>query len=487
MKNLKKILYGVSIDSTIGMMDKGVCMITSDSRLVKENYLFVAINGSNYNGNDFINQSIEYGASVIVSENFPREIDNKVTYIKVENIKKCLAIISNNFYEYPSEKIKLIGITGTNGKTTCATLMYELFNTLGYSVGLISTLNVKYSNIINEVKNTTPDSLKLNYYLSEMIKNGVEYCFMEVSSHGIDQYRVYGQNFHIAVFTNLSHDHLDYHKTYKKYRDTKKIFFDNLSRKSIALVNNDDKNSAFMIQNSLALIKSYGLKSDADFKGKIMEMSLLGTQIKIGNSDFWTQLTGEYNISNLIAVYSVALLLKLNDIEVLSSLSKLKNVSGRFDIINLFKDRFIIIDYAHTPDALMNVLKSINKLRSKNERLITLIGCGGNRDESKRPIMGKIASHESDKVILTSDNPRFENPIKIIDSMYKGIPEKFQNKVIKEVNRKDAIKIGVNLMKTNDILLIAGKGHEKFQDVNGKQIHFDEKLILKKIVQNVRK
>ena len=487
MMNLKKILYGVSIDSTIGKMNKEVIMITSDSRLVKKKYLFIAINGSKYNGDDFIDQSIEYGASVIVSENFPKIINDKVTYIKVENIKKCLAIISNNFYEYPSKKIKLIGITGTNGKTTCATLMFELFNTLGYSVGLISTLNVKYSNIVNEVKNTTPDSLKLNYYLSEMIKKGVEYCFMEVSSHGIDQYRVYGQNFDIAVFTNLSHDHLDYHKTYKKYRDTKKIFFDNLSSKSIALVNTDDKNSGFMIQNSLALTKSYGLKSNADFQGKIMEMSLLGTQIKIGNNDFWTQLTGEFNISNLIAVYSVALLLKLNDMEVLSSLSKLKNVSGRFDIVNLFKDRFIIIDYAHTPDALMNVLKSINKLRSKNERLITLIGCGGNRDESKRPIMGKIASHESDKVILTSDNPRFENPKKIIDSMYNGIPEKFQNKVIKEVNRKDAIKIGVDLMKTNDILLIAGKGHEKFQDVNGKQIHFDEKLILKKIVQNVRK
>ena len=487
MKNLKKILYGVSIDSTIGRMDKEILMITSDSRLVKKKYLFIAKNGAKYDGNDFIEQSIEYGASVIVCENFPTKISDKVTYIKVENIKKCLAIISNNFYGYPSKKIKLIGITGTNGKTTCATLMYELFNSLGHSVGLVSTLHVKYSNTINKVKNTTPDSLKLNYYLSEMIKKGVKYCFMEVSSHGIDQYRVYGQYFDIAVFTNLSHDHLDYHKTYKKYRDTKKIFFDNLSSKSIALVNSDDKNSGFMLQNSLASRKSFGIKSDADFKGKILEMSLTGTQIKIGNNDFWTQLTGEYNISNLIAVYSVALLLKLDDLEVLSSLSKLKNVSGRFDIINLFKDRFIIIDYAHTPDALMNVLKSINKLRSKNERLITLIGCGGNRDESKRPIMGKIASSESDKVILTSDNPRFENPMKIIDSMYEGIPEKFQNKVIKEVNRKDAIRIGVDLMNTNDIFLIAGKGHEKFQDVNGKQIHFDEKLILKKIFQNVQK
>jgi len=483
MKNLKKILYGVSIDSTIGRMDRVISMITYDSRLVENKYLFIAINGSRYNGNDFIDQSIIKGASVIVSENFPKKIHDSVTYIKVENIKKCLAIISNNFYDHPSKKIKLVGITGTNGKTTCATLMYELFNSLGYSVGLISTLNIKYSKIQKEVKNTTPDSLKLNYYLDEMIKNGVEYCFMEVSSHGIDQYRVYGQYFVIAVFTNLSHDHLDYHKTFKKYRDTKKIFFDNLSNKSIALVNTDDKNSGFMLQNSSAIKKSYGIKSDADYSGKILEMSLLGSQIKIGNNDFWTQLTGEYNISNLIAVYSVALLLKLNDLEVLSSLSKLKNVSGRFDILNLFKDRFIIIDYAHTPDALMNVLKSINKLRSKNERLITLIGCGGNRDESKRPIMGKIASSESDKVILTSDNPRFENPMKIIDSIYKGIPEKFQGKVIKEVNRKDAIKIGVGLMKTNDILLIAGKGHEKFQDVNGKQIHFDEKLILKKIAK----
>ncbi len=485
MISLRKILYGVSIESTLGSMDRKINNISFNSQNIINDSLFVSIKGEKYDGNKFIEDSIGKGANVVICEGYPLKINSKITYIKVLNSKKALGIISNNFYKNPSNEIKLIGVTGTNGKTTCATLLYDLFNSLGFNAGLISTVEIKFLNFKEVTKNTTPDSIKISSCLKRMVDSGIQYCFMEVSSHGIFQNRIYGLNFKGGVFLNLSHDHLDYHKSFKNYRDVKKTFFDSLPKNAFALTNLDDKNGKFMLQNTNAKKKSFGIKAYADFNCKVLEVGFSGMLLNIDNREVWTQIIGNHNAYNLLAVYSVAILLKQESIDVLSHLSKLKNVIGRFQTIQTSKKRYVIIDYAHTPDALKNILRSINEIRTKNERLITIIGCGGNRDKKKRPVMGKIACILSDIVIFTSDNPRDENPKDIINSMIEGVPLDCSSKVLKIVDRKNAIKKGCEMLGAKDILLIAGKGHEKYQEIKGKTNEFNEYKIVREIISKI--
>ena len=485
MIELKKLIYKVSLRTTIGSVNIKINNISFDSRIVKKNFIFVALSGSIDNGFRYIDQAISNGANSIICEEVPKSINKKITYLIVEDSKKALAIISNNFYDNPSKKISLIGITGTNGKTTTVTLLYKLLKSQGFKVGMISTISFKFNEIEENSSHTTPNPIVLNQYLSRMVNNGIEYCFMEVSSHGIDQSRIFGLNFKGGVFLNISHDHLDYHKTFKDYRDVKKVFFDQLPKGAFALSNFDDKNGKYILQNTLAEKKSFSINSYADFNAIILEIDFSGMLIKINNTDFWTHLVGKYNASNLLAVYSVAMLLKLDSISVLSHLSKLKNVRGRFDIIQTKKAK-IIIDYAHTPDALKNVLSSINEIRKDFKKLITIVGCGGERDKKKRPIIGKIASIKSDKVIFTSDNPRNEDPQKIIQSMNNGVPLECVNKVINIINREEAIRKAFSMLKTGDVLLIAGKGHEEFQEVNGHKKPFNEYKIVKKIISEIK-
>ena len=485
MIELKKLIYKVSLRTTIGSVNIKINNISFDSRLVKKNFIFVALSGSIDNGFRYIDQAILNGANSIICEEVPKSINKKITYLIVEDSKKALAIISNNFYDNPSKKISLIGITGTNGKTTTVTLLYKLLKSQGFKVGMISTISFKFNEIEENSSHTTPNPIVLNQYLSRMVNNGIEYCFMEVSSHGIDQSRIFGLNFKGGVFLNISHDHLDYHKTFKDYRDVKKVFFDQLPKGAFALSNFDDKNGKYVLQNTLAEKKSFSINSYADFNAIILEIDFSGMLIKINNTDFWTHLVGKYNASNLLAVYSVAMLLKLDSISVLSHLSKLKNVRGRFDIIKAKKAK-IIIDYAHTPDALKNVLTSINEIRKDFKKLITIVGCGGDRDKKKRPLIGKIASIKSDKVIFTSDNPRNEDPEKIIESMNNGVPSECIKKVINVINREEAIRKAFSMLKSGDVLLIAGKGHEEFQEVKGRKKPFNEYKIVKKIISEIK-
>ena len=485
MMELKKVIYKVSLKMTIGSVNIRVNDISFDSREVKKNNIFVALKGSIDNGFKYIDKAILNGANSIICEEVPEVIDKKITYLIVQDSKRALAIISNNFYDNPSKKICLIGITGTNGKTTTVTLLYELLKSLGFKVGMISTISFKYNGIDENTLHTTPDSITLNQYLRRMVDHGIEYCFMEVSSHGIDQSRIFGLNFKGGVFLNISHDHLDYHKTFKDYRDVKKTFFDQLPKEAFALSNFDDKNGKYILQNTLADKKSFSINSYSDYNAVILESDFSGMLIKINNTDFWTHLIGKYNASNLLAVYSVAMLLKLDSINVLSHLSKLKNVRGRFDIINAKKAK-IIIDYAHTPDALKNVLTSINEIRKDFKKLITVVGCGGDRDKKKRPLIGKIASIKSDKVIFTSDNPRNEDPKKIIESMNNGVPSECIKKVINVINREEAIRKAFSMLKSGDVLLIAGKGHEEFQEVKGRKKPFNEYKIVKEIISEIK-
>jgi UDP-N-acetylmuramoyl-L-alanyl-D-glutamate--2,6-diaminopimelate ligase len=484
---LKDILYKVAIEAVKGSTELTINKIEFDSRKVMENDVFVAIRGTVSNGHDFIEKAINLGATVIVCDTFPEIIVSGVTYIQVIDTNTALAFLAANFYGNPSINLKLVGITGTNGKTTIASLLYQLFQKAGYKVGLLSTVKIMVDTIEYKATHTTPDSLTINYYLAEMFEAGVEYCFMEVSSHGVHQKRTEALHFVGGVFTNLSHDHLDYHQTFAEYRDVKKSFFDHLSKSAFALTNIDDKNGLFMIQNTVARKLTYALKSYADYKAQILENQLSGLLLKINETEVWVSLIGTFNAYNLLAIYGTAVELGLDKLETLKLLSELESVTGRFQFIVSNDKITAIVDYAHTPDALENVLKTINDIRTNNEQLITVVGCGGDRDKTKRPVMANIATTMSNKVIITSDNPRTEDPIDIIADMEKGVEPQNHKKTLSIVDRKQAIKTACQLASSNDIILIAGKGHETYQEINGVRHDFDDMKIVKEILEQLNK
>ncbi|NRS87443.1 UDP-N-acetylmuramoyl-L-alanyl-D-glutamate--2,6-diaminopimelate ligase [Flavobacterium sp. 7E] len=484
---LKDILYKVAIDAVNGSTDIAINKMDFDSRKIELNDVFVAIRGTVSNGHDFIQKAIALGAKAIVCDTLPDDLQSDVTYVKVEDTNKALAFMAANYFGNPSEKLKLVGITGTNGKTTIASLLYQLFQKAGFKVGLLSTVKIMVDTKEYKATHTTPDSITINHYLNEMIENNVEYCFMEVSSHGIHQKRTEALHFTGGIFTNLSHDHLDYHPTFAEYRDVKKSFFDNLPKTAFALSNIDDKNGAVMLQNSVAKKCTYALKSYADYKAQILENQLSGLLLKVNGSEVWVKLIGTFNAYNVLAIYGAAIELGMDSLETLRLLSDLESVSGRFQYIVSETNVTAIIDYAHTPDALENVLKTINDIRTKNEQLITVVGCGGNRDKTKRPIMADIASALSDKAVLTSDNPRNENPDTIINEMEKGVAAQNYKKVLAITDRKQAIKTACQLAQPNDIILIAGKGHETYQEVNGVRHDFDDMKIVKEILEQLHK
>jgi UDP-N-acetylmuramoyl-L-alanyl-D-glutamate--2,6-diaminopimelate ligase len=484
---LKEILYKVAIEVVHGSTDVEVNNIHFDSRMIKSNDAFVAIIGTVSNGHDFIDKAISLGASVIICKTLPEKLLSEITYIKVKDTNVALAYIATNFYDNPSTKLKLVGVTGTNGKTTIASLLYQLFKKAGNKVGLLSTVKIMVDEEEFKATHTTPDSLTINYYLNKMIEVGCEYCFMEVSSHGIHQKRTEGLHFAGGVFTNLSHDHLDYHATFAEYRDVKKSFFDHLPKTAFAISNIDDKNGAVMIQNTKATKLTYALKTYADYKAVIIENQLSGLLLKINEHDVWVRLIGTFNAYNLLAIYAVAVELGIEKFDALRLLSELESVSGRFQYIVSKEKVTAIVDYAHTPDALENVLSTINNIRTKNEQLITVVGCGGDRDKTKRPIMANIATEMSDKAILTSDNPRTENPETIITEMEAGITAVNFKKYMSIIDRKQAIKTACQLAQPNDIILIAGKGHETYQEINGVRHDFDDMQIVKEILEQLNK
>ncbi|OGS71790.1 MAG: UDP-N-acetylmuramoyl-L-alanyl-D-glutamate--2,6-diaminopimelate ligase [Flavobacteria bacterium RIFCSPLOWO2_12_FULL_35_11] len=474
MKSVKDILDKVVVNAIHGSTDLKVNAIVFDSRNVQKNCLFAAQKGLLFDGHQFIDKAIALGATVILCEELPENFAKNITYIQVEDSNSALALIASNFYDNPSSKLKLIGITGTNGKTTVATLLYKLFQNAGYKTGLLSTVKILVDTKQYEATHTTPNSVAINSYLNEMVELGVDYCFMEVSSHGIHQKRTEGLHFAGGVFTNLTHDHLDYHKTFAEYRDVKKLFFDRLPKSAFALVNIDDKNGPVMFQNTEAKKQSYALKTMADFKAKIIENQFSGLVLNINNNEVYTKLIGRFNAYNLLAVYGVSILLGLDSTEALQHLSKLENVTGRFQYFISKGGVTAIVDYAHTPDALKNVLETINEIRTGNEQVITVVGCGGNRDKAKRPVMGRIASQLSSQVLVTSDNPRNEDPQTIIEEIEAGIEPQNLKKSISILDREQAIKTAAKLAKKGDIILIAGKGHETYQEIQGKRSHFDD-------------
>ncbi len=478
MKLLRDILYRVEIQSVIGNTDIGINKIEFNSKKIKQNDLFIAIKGYKSDGNSYINSAISNGAKAIICNSVPSEITNNVTYIIVFDSRKTLSLISSNYYDNPSKKIKLIGVTGTNGKTSSTTLMYQLFKSFYKKVGLISTNIILVNDIEFNTSQTTPDSLFLNYILNEMVNSKVEYCFMEVSSHAISQMRTYNLNFNVGVFTNLTHDHLDYHKSFKNYRDVKKIFFDSLPKSSFAITNVDDKNGNYMVQNAVCKIFSYSLKSNSDFSIKILEKDFNGMKLLINDTELWTKLTGTFNAYNILTVFCIAKVFNISNELILQKISSLNSPEGRFELVNSNSDKIGIIDYAHSPDSLKNVLNTINDIKNLSESLITVVGCGGDRDKEKRPLMGKIACSLSDKVIFTSDNPRSEDPILIIDQMKNGVEKKDKHKFILEINRRKAIQEACEIARKNDIILIAGKGHEKYQIKGHEKIEFNDKIFL---------
>jgi UDP-N-acetylmuramoyl-L-alanyl-D-glutamate--2,6-diaminopimelate ligase len=467
-------LYKVSVNAVFGNTNIDVKNIIFDSRKVLVNTVFVAQKGVSVDGHLYIDKAISLGAVAIICEDLPSDKQSGITYVQVKDSNVALAILASNFYENPSSKLTLIGVTGTNGKTTVASLLYQLFRKAGYKVGLLSTVKILVDGVTNKATHTTPDSVTINNYLDKMIDAGVDYCFMEVSSHGIHQKRTEGLTFKGGVFTNLSHDHLDYHETFAAYRDVKKSFFDSLPKSAFALVNIDDKNGGFMLQNSKAQQKTYSLKTVGDFKVKILEKQLSGTLLTINNTEVWTKLIGEFNAYNVLAIYGVAELLGLEKLKILTIISELESVSGRFEYTVSEDGVTAIIDYAHTPDALKNVLEAINDIRTGGEKVITVVGCGGDRDKLKRPKMAHIASQLSSQAIFTSDNPRTENAQHILDEMEVGVSSENYKKTVTILDRKQAIKTACKFSETGDIILVAGKGHENYQEINGERFHFDD-------------
>jgi UDP-N-acetylmuramoyl-L-alanyl-D-glutamate--2,6-diaminopimelate ligase len=478
VKLLKDILYKAGILEVLGSTNVAITALSFDSRKIEKDSLFIAVKGTLSDGHKYINDTISKGALAILCEEFPQEINEKVTYIKVKDSTAAMGIVASNFYDNPSEKVKLVGVTGTNGKTTTVTLLFNLFRKLGYKVGLLSTVKNQINNDVIAATHTTPDAIQLNALLRQMLDKGCTHCFMEVSSHAVVQNRIAGIHFAGAVFTNITHDHLDYHKTFDEYIKAKKRFFDNLGSAAFALTNRDDVNGQIVVQNTRASKKTYSLRSMADFKCKVVENQFSGLLLNIDNQEVWTKLIGSFNAYNLLAVYAVAVLLKEDKTNVLTTLSTLNSVEGRFQYIRTESGVIGIVDYAHTPDALVNVLKTINDIRTGNEKVITVVGCGGDRDAAKRPLMAKIACDLSNKVILTSDNPRSEEPEMIIKEMQAGVDAVNKKKTISMTDRAEAIKTACSYAEPGDIILIAGKGHEKYQEIKGVKYDFDDMLVL---------
>lgn len=487
MKLLKDILYKVSVNTIYGDTNLEISQIDFDSRAVKEGSLFVAQKGVSVDGHLFIDKAIRLGATSVICEVLPEKKQENITFIQVDDSNTALAIIASNFYDNPSSKLKLIGVTGTNGKTTIASLLYQLHKKAGFKVGLLSTVQILVDTIVYESTHTTPDSVSINNYLNQMVVQGVTHCFMEVSSHGIHQKRTAGLDFSGGIFTNLSHDHLDYHNSFASYRDVKKIFFDALPKTAFALTNLDDKNGAVMLQNTKAKKRTYALKTLADYKAKIIEKSFSGTLLSINGVEVWTKLIGNFNAYNLAAIIGTAYELGMDKLEALTIVSQLESVSGRFEHFVTDTGVIAIVDYAHTPDALKNVLETINDIRTDNEKLITVVGCGGNRDKTKRPKMAHIASQLSTQSIFTSDNPRAENPETILEEMEAGVSEENLIKTITILDRRQAIKTACKFSEAGDILLIAGKGHENYQEINGEQFYFDDLVEVKKYFNLLKK
>lgn len=477
MKVLKDILYKVSLVSTTGDMEVQIQDIVFDSRKVKEDSVFVAVPGTQVDGHDFIDKALAQGAKAVVFEKLPSELQKGITYVQVVNSAKAMGIMAGNYFDNPSEKLKVVAVTGTNGKTTTVTLLHQLFMRMGYSTGLLSTVENKINEEVIPATHTTPDSVSIQALLKQMLEAGCTHCFMEASSHAIVQERIAGLKLAGAVFTNISHDHLDYHLTFDEYIKAKKKLFDELPKDAFALVNGDDKRGMVMLQNCKGNHQTFGLKTPAEFKAKIISNTLEGLELDINGTLIWFMMIGAFNAYNLLGVLGTAVLLGEEEEEVLRQLSGIKGARGRFDRISI-GGVTAIVDYAHTPDALDNVLKTINGVRTGVEQLITIVGCGGNRDKTKRPIMAKIAVQESDKVILTSDNPRFEDPMAILKDMQTGIGVSEIRKSLTIEDRKEAIKTACMLSNKGDIILIAGKGHEDYQEIKGVKHHFDDAEIV---------
>ncbi len=481
MIRLDDIVHGLAILRTIGSPPKDVSGICFDSRTVSTGSMFLAIRGSNVDGHCFIGSAIEKGASVIVCEEFPRDILPQVCYLQVDNSSQALGIIASNHYGNPSEKLRLIGVTGTNGKTTIATLLFQLARALGKGAGLLSTIRNQINDQALPTTHTTLDALQLNELLARMAGEGCDYCFMEVSSHGIAQGRIAGLTFAGGIFTNLTHDHLDYHKTFREYLLTKKKFFDELPEHAFALTNLDDRNGAVMVQNTCAHRYTYALRHLADFRCRVIENRMEGLQLEMDQQRVWFRLIGEFNAYNILAVYGAAVLTGENPQEVLRVLSNSSPVSGRFDTIKSPDQVTAVIDYAHTPDALLNVLNTLQAIRTGKQKLITVVGAGGDRDTSKRPEMGRIAADKSDRVIFTSDNPRSEDPEEIIRQMLAGVEPEKKRKVAVITNRKEALRVASLLAKPGDMILVAGKGHETYQEIKGVRYPFDDRQIMEEV------
>ncbi|MBF4985390.1 UDP-N-acetylmuramoyl-L-alanyl-D-glutamate--2,6-diaminopimelate ligase [Nonlabens mediterrranea] len=488
MRNLKDLLYKVSLELVIGPTDIDVEQVQFDSRAIRKGDVFIALKGTAVDGHQFIEKAVASGAVAVLLEDLPDYQAEHVTYIQVNKAHKALALIGANYYDNPSKDLKLVGVTGTNGKTTTTSLLYQLFKKLGFKTGLISTVEILIDGKVIPTKHTTPDPVTINSHLAAMRDAGVDYCFMEVSSHGIDQQRITGLHFVGGMFTNLTHDHLDYHKTFAEYRDVKKRFFDMLPSEAFALTNRDDKNGEFMLQNTKARKLGYALKTYTDYRAQIIENQFGGLQLKVNNQELWTKMIGEFNAYNVLAIYGCAIELGLESIEVLEAISQLDGVSGRFQYFTTAAQHITaIVDYAHTPDALKNVLETINAIRTRNEKLITVVGCGGDRDTSKRPVMANIAASLSDLIIFTSDNPRTENPDAILKDMEAGVEAIDFKKTLTVTDRKNAIKTAVQMAQQNDIILIAGKGHETYQEINGVRSDFNDRLIVADLLKQFNK
>lgn len=484
MKKLSDLLYKVSIEKLIGNVGSSIKNISFDSRKIESGYIFFAIKGYDLDGHKYIPQAITQGASVVVCEELPEELSDYVTYVQVKNSSIALGIVASNFYDNPSEKLTLAGITGTNGKTTTTTLLYNLFTQLGFRCALLSTIENRISDKVLNSNHTTPDPITINQLLAQAVDEGCQYAFMEVSSHGIHQNRLAGLTFKIGAFTNITHDHLDYHQTFSNYIAAKKKFFDELPKTAIAITNMDDKNGLIMLQNTNAKKVTYSLKSNSEYKGKIIENRLDGMLLQFNNQEFWTALAGKFNAYNELLAYTIASELGFDSLDIVTALSKLQRVKGRFETYVSDDKKYIIVDYAHTPDALQNILEAINQSRTRNEKLITVFGCGGHRDKEKRPKMGNIATRLSDLAIITSDNPRDENPDEIIQEIETGIEPQNTNKYLSITDRKQAIRTAIKMAAPKDIILIAGKGHENYQEINGKHFPFDDMKIAKELLKN---
>lgn len=479
---LSELLTKIPAQEIHGSTDQEITAICFDSRSATAGSLYLALRGTVSDGNNYIDAAIMNGAVAVVSDILPDAVQDGVTYIKVENPALTLGHMAATFYGQPSEKLTLIGITGTNGKTSTTTLLFDIFTNLGYKCALISTVEYRIGDQVIPSTHTTPDIIRLNQMLAQAVAKGCQYAFMEVSSHGIHQHRTAGLRFKIAGFTNITHDHLDYHKTFAEYLKVKKRFFDELTSDAVAITNADDKNGAVMLQNTTAKKVSYALKTLADYHGKVLEADFNGMQLVFNGREFWTSLTGKFNVYNLLLAFAVASELGFEAVEILKAVSQLKRVKGRFETIKSPGGIFFIVDYAHTPDALENILDSINEIRTKNERLITVFGCGGDRDHAKRPQMGKIAAQKSTLAIITSDNPRSEDPTTIIKEIEAGVAPQNFSKYTAVPDRKEAIKMAIRFAEPRDIVLVAGKGHENYQEINGVKHHFDDKEVISELL-----